>query len=373
VNPAPLSAPLKTPSAPEPLAVAVAMSGGVDSSVAAALLVEQGHRVVGVHMKLSPPAEHAPRPASCCSLDDALDARLVCAKLGIPFVVLDFQQRFQAAVVDPFCKSYGQGKTPNPCVLCNQHIKSRALLAEVRRLGCTHLATGHYAAVRQGPANRWQLIKPADQARDQTYFLFGTPAEELPFLLFPLAGLEKPEARRLAANLGFGTWDKPDSQEICFVPDDYRAFVESRGGGTPPGDLVDTTGRVLGRHQGLHRYTVGQRKGLGLSSPQPLYVVRLDAATNRVVVGEESELWVESFQVEGVNWVSIEAPQAPLEVLVRVRSTHEGQTGRVIPQPNGTARVVLRQPVRGVTPGQAAVFYQENVLLGGGWILPEAP
>lgn len=352
-----------------PTKVAIAMSGGVDSSVAAALLLEQGHEVVGLHMKLADPQEGPARPRSCCALDDALDARQVAHRLGIPFYVLDFRALFAHQVVDNFVSEYQAGRTPNPCARCNQFVKNAALLAHARTLGCSHLATGHYAHIRIHPiTGKSQLVRPADLSKDQTYFLFGTPAHEIDHLMFPLAGYTKPQARQQAGKMGLVTWDKPDSQDVCFVPGDYRDFLRQKTGTQIPGDIVDTQGRILGRHQGLAFYTIGQRKGLGLSAPEPLYVVRLDPERNQVVVGAELALMSNRIWVSGINWVSIPPPGDAISVTVKVRYSHAGEIATVHPTQDGLTCLDLAQPVRGVTPGQAAVFYDGDVLLGGGWI-----
>ncbi|MDH4224593.1 MAG: tRNA 2-thiouridine(34) synthase MnmA [Deltaproteobacteria bacterium] len=352
--------------------VAVAMSGGVDSSVAAALLLKQGYQVVGLHMKLAPSdpvSPNTPRPKSCCSLDDSLDARQVCHRLGIPFYVLDFQEVFAQKVVQYFVESYRRGLTPNPCVMCNMEVKNRVLMAKAKEIGCDCLATGHYARVGQNPQTGvFEISRPRDHHKDQTYFLFGTPAEELPHMLFPLAETEKPQARKLAGELSFLNWNKPDSQEICFVPGDYRDFVRDRLGPQTPGEMVDTSGQVVGTHPGLAAYTIGQRRGLGVSAPNPLYVVALDPASNRVILGEEPWLYSDGMEVTGVNWVSVAPPVGPLEVMVKVRYAHQGVNAQVIPQPDGSCRVTFSEPVRAVAPGQAAVFYRGDVMLGGGWI-----
>jgi len=355
--------------------VAVAMSGGVDSSVAAALLLEQGWDVIGVHMKLHEAPDAERRDKSCCSLDDALDARQVCARLGIPFYVLDFQARFRERVIDYFVDSYRTGLTPNPCVMCNQSIKNATLLAQVREFGCDYLATGHYAAKRRNPeTGDWELVRPRDRRKDQTYFLFSTPREELPWLLYPLADYEKPQTRGVAERHGFLTWDKPDSQEVCFVPRDYRSFLRGRlGDALPlPGPFVDGDGRVLGTHQGLPFYTVGQRRGVGVQATEPLYVVELRPERNEVVLGPEAALYQPGADVRRVNWVSRDPITAPIDADVKVRYAHEGTPARIEPAPlpdDPTAvRVRFAEPVRAVTPGQAAVFYAGDVLLGGGWI-----
>lgn len=353
--------------------VAVAMSGGVDSSTAAALLVEQGYEVVGVHLKLHDMPDAEKRDKSCCSLDDALDARQVCARLDIPFYVLDFSSEFSRNVIDYFVDSYRAGLTPNPCVMCNKTVKSELLLHKVREFGCEFLATGHYAKVHyNADAGRHELLRPADRKKDQTYFLFATPAEELPHLLFPLADLDKPTVRRVAGRHGFLTWDKPDSQEVCFVPRDYRDFLRSRPEqtGAEPGPILNLAGQEVGRHAGLPFYTVGQRRGLGITGPSPSYVTALDPSRNAVVVGPEDALYSGGLIASGVNWVSCDPPREPLRAEVKVRYAHQGVPATLTPVEGGIA-VEFDEPVRAVTPGQAAVFYRGDVVLGGGWI--EAP
>ena len=349
--------------------VAVAMSGGVDSSVAAALLVEQGYDVVGVHMKLADVPDDMRHGKSCCSLDDSLDARQVCAELGIPYYVFDFREEFRREVVDYFIAGYRAGLTPNPCAMCNLRIKNSALLDRIREIGCDYLATGHYARIRENPVTgSHEMVRPRDLRKDQTYFLFGTPREELPALLFPLAEFVKDEARALAAKLGFVTWDKPDSQEICFVPSDYRDFLRPHLGDMPEGDFVDRAGNVLGRHRGVALYTVGQRRGLGIGGARPYYVVAIDREANRVLLGEESDLYSSRVKVGSVNWVSRPPPERPLDAVVKIRYADAGTPARVSTSGGTTAEVIFSRPVKAVTPGQAAVFYDGDVLLGGGWI-----
>ncbi len=351
--------------------VAVAMSGGVDSSAAAALLLEQGWDVVGVHMKLHDLPDDGKRDRSCCSLDDSLDARQVCARLGIPFYVVDFTREFKADVMDYFVDSYRAGRTPNPCVMCNRTVKHALLLERVRAFGCERLATGHYAGLRDDPASgRRQIVKARDQRKDQTYFLWGTRAEDLPYLLYPLAETDKAAARQLAAERRFVTWDKPDSQEVCFVPNDYRDFLRPRFAAAPPepGDFVDRQGRRLGRHLGLPYYTIGQRRGLGIGGARPWYVVALRRESNAVVLGDEGDLLGNAATVSGVNWVSCAPLSAPRAATVKVRYAHAGTPARLVPLAEERVRVEFAEPVRAITPGQAAAFYAGDVLLGGGWI-----
>jgi len=358
-------------SGPRRARVAVAMSGGVDSSAAAALLLEQGWDVVGVHMKLHDLPDAEKRDKSCCSLDDSLDARQVCARLGIPFYVVNFTREFKARVMDYFVDSYRGGRTPNPCVMCNRTVKHALLLERVRDFGCERLATGHYAGLRDDPASgRRQIIKARDLRKDQTYFLWGTRAEDLPFLLYPLADHEKSAARQMAARHGFVTWDKPDSQEVCFVPTDYRDFLRPRFASAPPqpGEFVDREGRPVGRHLGLPYYTIGQRRGLGIGGARPWYVVALRRESNEVVLGDEGDLLGNMATVSAVNWVSCAPLAAPRTAVVKVRYAHAGTPARLIPLAGERVRVEFAEPVRAITPGQAAAFYDGDVLLGGGWI-----
>ena len=350
--------------------VAMAMSGGVDSSVAAALLKQQGHEVIGLHLKLYHGAEQDSRPKSCCSLDEAMDARAVCHRLEIPFYVLDVQEEFRSEVIDYFIREYQDGRTPNPCVMCNRTIKSRYLLKKADELDCELLATGHYARSQQeSGSGGWALARPADLRKDQTYFLWGVERESLPRLCFPLADHVKPRVRRMASELDFAAADKPDSQEVCFVPRDYRQFLAAELPETPePGEFVDTEGKVLGAHQGFPYYTVGQRRGLGVSAATPYYVVRLDRERNQVVLGKETDLASQTVLISGVNWVSVAPPEQPLRVTAKLRYSHSGTPATLHPGHDGTATVMLDEPVRAVTPGQAAAFYDRDVLLGGGWI-----
>ena len=350
--------------------IAIAMSGGVDSSVAAALLVEQGYDVVGVHMKLNDLPDEEKHNKACCSLEDSLDAREACATLGIPYYVVNFVEAFEREVIDYFVASYQSGQTPNPCVMCNHTIKSDMLLDCVRQFGCEYLATGHYARVTQNPeSGAYELRQPRDLRRDQTYFLIGTSREILPYLMFPLADYEKPAAREIAESLSLATWNKPDSQEVCFVPRDYREFLRVRAAPPPPGDFVDREGNVLGRHQGLPFYTIGQRRGLGLPGGRTYYVIALDTEKNTVVLGDEEALYSTTMTVRDANWVSRPPPDEPVQAWVKVRYAHEGAAATITPTAPGRVLVEFAEPVKAITPGQAAAFYDGNLLLGGGWIV----
>ncbi len=346
--------------------VVVAMSGGVDSSVAAALAAETGREVVGVTMRLSG------SDSRCCSLADADDARRVAERLGIRFFVANYADAFRRDVIEPFADAYLAGRTPIPCVTCNTRFKFEYLLERARVFGAERVATGHYARSERDPATgRWRLFRAADATKDQTYFLFELTQEQLERAWFPLGHLTKTEVRERARGLGLATAEKPESQEICFVPGgDYAAVVEQLRPGALPGegDVVDAAGRVRGRHAGVHRFTVGQRRGLGLAAERPLYVTALDPARNRVVVGEADDLLAREARIERVSWIAGAPPPAPVRATVRVRYRHAGAAAKVEPLPGGRARVVFDEPVRAVSPGQAAVFDDGDEVLGGGWI-----
>ena len=351
--------------------VVVAMSGGVDSSVAAALLVESGSEVVGVTMHL------AGDSSRCCSLDDAEDARAVADALGIRFYVANYTHAFQKEVIEKFADSYLAGRTPIPCVACNKRFKFDHLMERARVLGGEAVATGHYAQIRQeADGGSWTLHRPLDRQKDQTYFLFQLDQEQLSRTLFPLGGLEKEEVREHARRLGLVTADKAESQEICFVPDgDYASVVErirpqarERGG-----EIVDQSGRVLGEHSGIHRFTIGQRHGLGVHVGRPIYVTHIDPVRRRVTVGDAEDLEIESIQVEGVHWISGCPPKAPIRSRVQVRYRHAGALAEITQIGPAEVRVKFLEPVRAPAPGQAAVFYAPDGLiseqvLGGGWI-----
>lgn len=352
--------------------VVVAMSGGVDSSVTAALLKEQGYEVIGMTMQIwdysSFTAEHGESFGTCCSLDDVYDARRVAEQLDIPFYVINFEDDFQREVIDRFCNEYFAGRTPNPCVLCNQILKFELLLRKARELEADFMATGHYASIEKD-GEHYFLCKGLDQTKDQSYFLFTLTQEQMAQTLFPLGRMTKDEVREHAARFKLRVAEKAESQDICFVPDgDYVRFLEEeRGSGQLDGDIVHVSGKVLGQHQGIYRYTVGQRKGLGIGWTAPLFVVGIDAEKKQVIVGEKEYLSRKELEIDGCHW-SIEEPSEPLTTQCRIRYRHQEVPAVVTPLPGQQARIVFEAAQKGITPGQAAVFYAEDRVIGGGWI-----
>lgn len=367
---------------PSATRVVAAMSGGVDSSVVAALLKREGYDVVGVTLQLYDHGAAVHRAGACCAGQDIHDARRVAEAIGIPHYVLDYESRFRDAVIERFAESYLAGETPIPCVECNRSVKFRDLLGMARELGADALATGHYVESRALGDGRRGLFRAADAARDQSYFLYATTQAQLDLLRFPLGGLDKATTRALAAELGLAIADKPDSQDICFVPEGRYAEVIERlkPGAARPGEIVHLDGRVLGRHEGVLRYTVGQRKGLGLATAEPLYVLRLDADAARVVVGPRAALAIRTIRLRDLNWLGDDdlAALSPegLDVAVRVRSTRPPREARLRRDADGLM-VELAGAEEGVSPGQACVIYADcgpgARVLGGGTILPPAP
>ncbi len=363
-------------------AIAVAMSGGVDSSTVAAMLRAQGHEVIGLTMQLWNQrrlAGHAGMPEAvagrCCSLDDVYDARRVAEKIGIPYYVVNHEDRFEREVVRPFVEEYLSGRTPIPCSLCNNHLKFDQLLIVAQQIGAERLATGHYARVSFDEASgRWLLKRPADRSKDQTYFLFGLTQEQLSRTLFPLGEMTKPQVRELARQHGLALAEKPDSQEICFVPGgDYKKFLDAylaeQGEALPDtaGELVTAGGEVIGEHGGIHHFTVGQRKGLGVATGSPLYVIQIKGAQRQVVVGEQDALYSRMLRVKRGNLISVSEMREPMRVTVKIRHRHEGAPA-LIEQDGGEIVATFDAPQRAITPGQAAVFYDGDIVVGGGWI-----
>ncbi|MDR1296824.1 MAG: tRNA 2-thiouridine(34) synthase MnmA [Deltaproteobacteria bacterium] len=354
--------------------VLAAMSGGVDSSAAAIVLLEAGWRVVGATMRLldddaAPQTDSAGR--SCCSLNDILDARAVSQKLNFDHQVHNFSGVFRREVVDRFVAAYRSGLTPNPCVDCNRRLKFTRLYERAELLGCGWLATGHYAKIEFDVASGRHLLKKArDKTKDQSYFLYGLTQEELARTIFPLGDMLKTEVRALAAARGIVNAGKPDSQDVCFIPDGrLDLFLERMGLAPEPGPLVSTDGKVLGEHRGAHLFTIGQRKGLGLCRPEPTYVTAVDPATNTVVVGDERDLYSDSAVIGDVNLISLEKISGPLEVTAKIRYRQQEFPAVLEPADGGRLRLVFREPQRAAAPGQAAVFYLGDVVAGGGTIL----
>jgi tRNA-uridine 2-sulfurtransferase len=361
--------------APKDTRVVVAMSGGVDSSAVAALLKDEGYDVVGVTLQLYDHGVAISKKGACCAGQDIADARRVADSLGIPHYVLNYESRFKQQVMDEFADSYMNGETPIPCVRCNQTVKFKDLLGTARDLGADCMATGHYVQWELGGDGRAQMLRGADKGKDQSYFLFATTQEQLDFLRFPLGGMNKTQTRELAARYGLMVADKPDSQDICFVPSgNYVSVIERlRPGAADPGDIVHIDGTVLGRHEGIIHYTIGQRKGLGVSAPEPLYVVKVDATSKQVVVGPKEALLEDRLTIREVNWLGGAAlPAEGVEVLVKLRSAHEGSKARAYGRPDGSAEVVLDSPQGAISPGQACVMYAGERMLGGGWIARRA-
>jgi len=370
----------------EPRTIAVAMSGGVDSSTVAAMLRADGHNVIGLTMQLWNQrrlAGHEGMPESvqgrCCSLDDVYDARRVAEHIGIPYYVVNHEERFERDVVRPFVAEYLSGRTPIPCSLCNNHLKFDQLITVAQQIGADSVATGHYARVAfDETRGRWLLKRPADHSKDQTYFLFGLTQEQLSRTLFPLGNLTKPEVRELARKHGLALAEKPDSQEICFVPGgDYKRFIDAyladSGEALPDtaGDLVTTNGEVIGEHHGIHNFTVGQRKGLGVATGSPLYVIQINGADKQVIVGGEENLYSRTLRARRINLIAVNADELrhPMRVAVKIRHRHEPAAATIQQTGDDEILVTFDQPQRAITPGQASVFYDGDIVVGGGWIV----
>jgi len=368
---------------PDHNTIAVAMSGGVDSSTVAAMLRAEGHNIVGLTMQLWNQRRLAGREGmpeavtgSCCSLDDVYDARRVAETIGIPYYVVNHEDRFERDVVRPFVKEYLSGRTPIPCSLCNNHLKFDQLLTVAQQIGADAVATGHYARVEfDEVSGRWLLKRPTDRAKDQTYFLFGLTQEQLSRTLFPLGGMTKPEVRELARKHGLALAEKPDSQEICFVPGgDYKKFLDAylaeQGESFPEtaGELVTTDGRVIGEHGGIHNFTVGQRKGLGIATGSPLYVLQIRGDKREVIVGDQEKLYSKTLLTRKINLISVDELREPIRVSVKIRHRHEAAVGVMEKVGDDEVLVTFDEPQRAITPGQAAVFYDGDVVVGGGWI-----
>jgi len=363
--------------------IAVAMSGGVDSSTVAAMLRAEGYNVIGLTMQLWNQRRLVGHPGMpeavqgrCCSLEDVYDARRVAETIGIPYYVVNQEDRFERDVVRPFVEEYLSGRTPIPCSLCNNHLKFDQLLTVAQQIGADAVATGHYARVEfDDDRARWLLKRPTDRSKDQTYFLFGLTQEQLSRTLFPLGGMTKPEVRELARQHGLALAEKPDSQEICFVPGgDYKNFLDAylaeQGESLPDtaGELVTTDGRVIGEHNGIHNFTVGQRKGLGVATGSPLYVLQIKGDTRQVVVGEPENLYAGTLLSRRINLISVRDLLEPMRVSVKIRHRHEPAPATIEKTGADQIFVTFDQPQRAITPGQASVFYDGDVVVGGGWI-----
>ncbi len=375
--------------------IVVAMSGGVDSSVAALLLKKQGHEVIGISMKLrDQPEDPSVKTSGCCSVQDMNDARRVCDDLGISFYAMNFKEEFKEKVIHPFVTEYLKGRTPNPCVLCNSEIKFNPFLAKAKELGAEKLATGHYARIESDEAGNFKLLKGVDPKKDQSYFLYSLGQKELAQILFPLGGMTKEEVRKIAREHNLKTKDKAESQEICFVPnDDAGAFVEKAMRDLPPGlldstnppsllrvpnsrdlssfvkrgDFVDTEGKILGQHEGIHHYTIGQRRGTQVAAGKRVYVKSIDPKTNQIILAEDLSLYQTALIASKVHWTQ-KPPASTEKISAKIRYRHQAENCFVERLGNDQTRVTFEDPQRAITPGQAIVFYQQDEVLGGGWI-----
>jgi tRNA-specific 2-thiouridylase len=351
--------------------VVVGMSGGVDSSATAALLVEQGYDVIGITLKLWPQDCVNRAEDKCCGPQAVTDARAVCHKLGIPYYLVDEAAEFQKMVIDYFAAEYKAGRTPNPCVMCNQHLKFGNFIRKARQLGAEKIATGHFARVERDAATGRMLMKRGmDRRKDQSYFLFSLQQQQLERVIWPLGDKTKSDTRDVARHCQLKTADKEESMEICFVPDrDYGKFLrDAKLVENHAGDIVDIHGQVLGQHEGIEFYTIGQRKGLGIATGKPLYVIAVDPETNLVIVGDDSLLERDEFVIDRCNWILWDEPAASFEATAKIRYNHPGVPATITPRAGQAAHVKLHTPQRAITPGQAAVFYQDDLVVGGGWI-----
>jgi tRNA-specific 2-thiouridylase len=347
------------------------MSGGVDSSATAALLLEQGYEVIGITLKLWPQDCVNRAEDRCCGPQAVTDARSVCHTLGIPYYLIDEADEFQKHVIQYFADEYKAGRTPNPCVMCNQNLKFGRLIDRARQLGADYIATGHFARIEKNEdGSRYLLKRGRDLRKDQSYFLFSLRQDQLARALFPLGEKTKSDTREVARHCNLKTADKEESMEICFVPDNnYGGFLQSANlVQKHRGDIVDVRGAVLGQHDGIEFYTIGQRKGLGITTPKPVYVVELDAENNRVIVGDDSALDRDEFTATNCNWHPFDKLESPVEVTAKIRYNHPGTPATIMPEGNGMVKVKLHTAQRAITPGQAAVFYQDDLVVGGGWI-----
>ncbi len=347
------------------------MSGGVDSSATAALLLEQGYEVIGITLKLWPQDCVNRAEDKCCGPQAVTDARAVCHKLDIPYYLIDEAAEFQKHVIQYFADEYKAGRTPNPCVMCNQNLKFGRLIDRANQLGAEYVATGHFARLERRDDGRLLLKRGRDLKKDQSYFLFSLRQDQLARAIFPLGEKTKSDTREVARHCNLKTADKEESMEICFVPDkDYGKFLqEANLARKHRGEIADLHGQVLGHHEGIEFYTIGQRKGLGITTPKPVYVIELDAANNRVIVGDDSALDRDEFIADRCNWHPFDKLAAPMEVTAKIRYNHPGTPATVTPMANGSVKVKLHSAQRAITPGQAAVFYQDDLVLGGGWIM----
>lgn len=351
--------------------VVVGMSGGVDSSATAALLQEQGYDVIGITLKLWPQDCVNRAEDKCCGPQAVMDARSVCHKLGIPYYLIDEAADFHKMVIEYFAAEYKAGRTPNPCVMCNQHLKFGNFIRKARQLGAEKIATGHFARVeKDGATGRMLMKRGRDLRKDQSYFLFSLQQEQLARVIWPLGDKTKSDTREVARHCNLKTADKEESMEICFVPDrDYGRFLrDSKLVENQPGDMVDVQGNVLGQHEGVAFYTIGQRKGLGIATGKPMYVIELDPETNRVIVGDDSLLEQDEFVIDRCNWIPWETPPERFEATAKIRYNHPGAAATVTPLEGRRAHVKMHAMQRAVTPGQATVFYQDELVVGGGWI-----